>query len=196
VLANEDQKTGNQIVVAVFRSLDGEELVDYSNRLFKTWNPGKKGHDNGVLLAAYLKEHKLRIEVGYGLEPILTDAKTRLILENAVTPSFKNQDYGQGLLNGVQAMLAVIHPEQASGLPTPVETVPDSSQSRAGFPPIVIIFLIIFLIRIFSFRRRGFLGGIFLGGGGGGWSSGGGGGFGGFSGGGGSSGGGGASGGW
>jgi uncharacterized protein len=198
-LANEDQKTGDQILIAVFKSLDGEDPVDYTNRLFKYWNPGKKGKDNGVLIAAYLAEHKIRIEVGYGLEPTLTDAKTRMIIENTLTPAFRASNYELGFENSVAAILGVLHPEQSSAaFPTPIEAMPSSSEQRGGFPIVLIFIMIIFLLRIIGGRRRGagFLAGLLLGGGGGGFSSGGGGGFGGFSGGGGSSGGGGASGSW
>jgi uncharacterized protein len=196
ILSQEDHQNGNQVVVAVFKSLDGEELVDYTNRLFKAWNPGKKGHDTGVLLAAYLDEHKLRIEVGYGLEPTLTDAKSRAILESFVTPAFRKQDYSGGIKDGVLGILNVLHPESAAAPAQDVASSNNDSQRQHVPWGLVFFILIIFMSKIFG-RRRGFMGGIFLGGGGGGWSSGGGGGgFGGFSGGGGSSGGGGASGGW
>jgi uncharacterized protein len=207
-LSNQDQKTGNQVLVAIFNSTDGEDFVDYTNRLFKTWNPGQKGKDNGVLLALFIKEKKSRIEVGYGLEPLLTDALTKRIMITVLKPDFQQAQYAQGIYKTVQAIHAVI---------TDPATAQKMVQAQKGEPLPSWIFIILFG-GIFGFfylwdrffpntytlgsqrstRNRspwdsGFGGGGF--GGGGGWGSGSGGG-GGFSGGGGSSGGGGASGDW
>src|SRR4051812_18020535 len=77
LLIEQDRIDGQQTLIAIFKSLDGEDLVDYSNRVFQAWKIGKRGKDNGVLLALYWDDRKARIEVGYGLEPILTDARSR-----------------------------------------------------------------------------------------------------------------------
>lgn len=193
-LSNEDRKYGNQILVAIFKSLDDEDLVDYTNRLFAYWHPGKKDVNNGVLIAAYLKEHKIRIEVGYGLEPLVTDAKAKDIIEYAIGPEFKKGDFEQGVLNGVHELQLLIH---SDGTAEPE----NASRAHGDTPAKVAIKLLLFLIvfGILLGGRFGFLP-FLLGGGRGGFGGGGfgGGGFGGggFGGGGGMSGGGGSSGSW
>src|SRR6185295_12628307 len=85
-LAAFESESSNQIVVAIFPSLDGESLEDFTNRLFERWKLGQTKLDNGVLLAIYTQDRKARIEVGYGLEHVLTDAKARLVLEDELSP--------------------------------------------------------------------------------------------------------------
>ena len=204
-LSAEDQKSGNQILVAIFNSSEGEDPVDYTNRLLKNWAPGQKGKNNGVIIAAFLKEHQLRIEVGYGLEPVLTDAKSKALILNDLTPAFRAQNYDAGIIHTVRDVLHIIHPE-ATGADSS-ET--DATQSigandQSPFLPWVlpgilfVLFFFNFLNRRFGSRSFGSRsrGGFWLFGGGGGGFGGFGGGGGGFGGGGGSSGGGGASGGW
>jgi len=89
LLIEHDRATGEQIVVAVFNSLEGEDLNDFTNRVFQKWEIGKRSEDNGVLLAIFNQDHKARIEVGYGLEPKLTDAKSSRILRDYLIPGMK-----------------------------------------------------------------------------------------------------------
>ena len=94
ILADFEKKSSGQIFVAILSQLPPDSyLEDYVNELFTRWNPGEKGQDNGALLAVFVKDRQLRIEVGYGLEGILTDAASKLIIENDITPSFKQGDY-------------------------------------------------------------------------------------------------------
>ena len=85
----QERVTGDQVVFAVFKSLGGEDLVSWTNRVFHAWKIGKKGKDNGVLLAVYWSDHKARMEVGYGFESKLTDAKSKRILEEFLSPNLK-----------------------------------------------------------------------------------------------------------
>jgi uncharacterized protein len=199
---SEDLNSGNQVLVATFSSLEKEDLVDFTNRLFKKWNPGQKGRDNGVILAIFLKERKIRIETGYGLEPILTDASSKRIIETAIKPEFKAGNYGDGLIAGCRAILEIIGSPRPDASPSIRKTPSPSRSSKVRdlvWAP-VWIFLFWLFIRNNFFRRRN----ITFRSGGSSWGSSsgfgglGGGGFGGggFSGGGGSSGGGGASGDW
>jgi uncharacterized protein len=133
----EDHRSGNQVLVATFPSLDGEEPVDFVNRLFHKWNPGQKGKDNGVVFAVFLKEHKIRIEVGYGLEPFLTDAATKRILEESVKPRFRSGDIGLGILEGSRAIVARLK-----------DTSTDPSPRRSGRDPkanLVLLFIVALL---------------------------------------------------
>lgn len=89
LLIEHDRTGGGQIVVAIFNSLDGQDLNDYTNRVFQKWEIGQREEDNGVLLAIFNQDHKARIEVGYGLEPQLTDAKSSRILRDYLIPGMK-----------------------------------------------------------------------------------------------------------
>lgn len=195
------------IAVVTVKSMNGGDVFDYANRLFENSGIGDKGKDNGALLFISSGDRKIRIEVGYGLEDRLTDSQSKVIIDQIVTPYFKQSAFENGIIAGVRAMVEV-----ASGKPLPVGQTTRKSSSRNS--PIGTILFVIAMV-IFSFFRRGGggrggrgyrrRGGLYMGGGfgagssgafgGGGFSGGGGGGgFGGFGGGG--SGGGGASGGW
>lgn len=196
LLMHEDRQYGNQILVAVFKSLNGEDPVDYSNRLFSTWKPGTKGKDNGVLLAFFMEEKKIRIEVGYGLEPLLTDAKSKRIIIDIIGPAFRERRFGDGIIEACREIQRIIHGESEG--PTPSKR--SAQRLPAPFAFLSFIVLMIVLSRILKATgqtlhgsRHGWSGSSGSSWGGGGGFSGGGGGF---SGGGGSSGGGGASGGW
>ncbi|MFL5813485.1 MAG: TPM domain-containing protein [Bdellovibrionia bacterium] len=89
LLIEHDRTTGEQIVVAIFNSLEGEDLNDFTNRVFQKWEIGQREKDNGVLLAIFNQDHKARIEVGYGLEPLLTDVKSSRILRDYLIPGMK-----------------------------------------------------------------------------------------------------------
>ncbi|WP_099512831.1 TPM domain-containing protein [Microvirga ossetica] len=199
--AHED-KTTDQVVVATLRSLEGYPIEDYANRLFRHWQIGQKGKDNGALLLVAPQERKVRIEVGYGLEGALTDALSKVIITTAVAPQFQKGNFAGGIDAGVDAMLSILTGD-AEEWHRRAEVREDDT---TGFDPVVafIILLILFILisRLMGAGRgrsvRGGRRGPWIIPTGGGWSGGGGGwsGGGGFSGGGGSSGGGGASGSW
>jgi uncharacterized protein len=212
-LAALEQQSHRQLVVATIPDLQGYDISDYGYQLGRTWGIGQKGDDNGALLIVAPNERKLRIEVGYGLEPVLTDGMSFLIINKVIVPKFKAGDMPGGIEAGVDAIVKqlTLPPEEAQKIAAQA----NQQQKASGGPPLgVVIFIIIvtaFIVmpmaneaRGGGRRRRhgagpiiwmpgGFGGGGFGGGGGGGWGGGGGGGF---SGGGGSFGGGGSSGSW
>ncbi len=104
-LYNFEQQTSNQVVVAIFPSLEGGSLEDFSIHLAEKWKIGTKGHDNGVILLVFKNDRKVRIEVGYGLEGALPDAIAKRIIENEITPAFKQGDYDGGVSRAVGAIL-------------------------------------------------------------------------------------------
>jgi len=177
-----EEETSNQIVVATFPSLEGESLEDFSIHLAEKWKVGQKGKDNGIILLIFPNDHRLRIEVGYGLESVVPDAYASRIIEEKLKPNFRKGDFFEGITSSVdsliQATRGVYEPEK-------------KKKEQGSWLPFLFFFLF-FILPIF-FRRRG--GWIYYGGGGafgsGGWSGGGG-----FSGGGGGFGGGGSSGSW
>ncbi len=103
-----EQKSSDQIVVATIRSLDGEALEPFANRLFRAWGLGQAGEDNGVLLLVALDDRKMRIEVGYGLEGTLTDLHSKLIIENTMVPAFRACDYDAGIDGAVDDIIMVL----------------------------------------------------------------------------------------
>jgi len=100
--------TGNQVVVLTLPSLEGEPLEPFVHRLATTWKLGQKGTDNGAVLLVALKERKIRIEVGYGLEGVLTDARSAQIIRNEIVPHFRAGDFQGGIVAGVAAILKTI----------------------------------------------------------------------------------------
>ncbi len=124
-LAEHERKTGNQIAVLIVPSLEGESLEEYSHRVATSWRLGQQGKDNGVLLLIVTGDRRLRIEVGYGLEGVLTDAVSSRIIRHAIVPHFQAKDLSGGVTAGVRAILDVLErgatPEE-SGRPHPAAT--------------------------------------------------------------------------
>jgi uncharacterized protein len=216
-LAQLEQRTGHQLVVATVPDLQGYEIEEYGYRLGRTWALGRKGVNDGAILLVAPKERKVRIEVGYGLEPVLTDALSNAILQRTVLPAFRAGQMEQGIVAGTEALirqLSLPDDQAKAQVAQAAQAQQVRQQDQAPPIPVLIAVVIVFFIiaGLFSRRRRYYGGGggglwwllpLILSsgrrdnrwGGGGGWGGGGFGG-GGFSGGGGSFGGGGSSGSW
>ena len=95
-----EQRSSDQVVVATIVTLGGENLEDYANRLFREWQLGQKGINNGVLFLIAKDDRKIRIEVGYGLEGTLTDALSKTIIETVIVPRFRAGAFGPVLSRG------------------------------------------------------------------------------------------------
>lgn len=219
-LAGIEQQTGHQLVVATLAGLEGYNIADYGYRLGRAWGIGATDKNDGAILIVAPNERKVRIEVGYGLEPQLTDAYSSIVINTVIVPKFKGGDYPGGIDAGVDAIAEQIAlpPDQAAARAVQMEAQTQRAGRRGGgidlgaiiwFGVIAVFFILPLIGRIFGGRR--YRGGSGLGsvilwsalnglansrssgwGGGSDWGGGGGG----FSGGGGSFGGGGASGGW
>ena len=203
MLAEHERATGEQVVVVTLKSLQGYDIADYGYQLGRHWGIGEKGQNTGALLIVAPNERKVRIEVGYGLEDKLTDAQSRVIIEQVILPQFRSGDFNAGVRDGTAEMLRVLGGGETT----------ESADSEAGggrytdsaswieilFNLAATLFLCFLLLswtfNLFHPGRRRMGSGMWIGGLGGGDSFGGG-SSGGFSGGGGSFGGGGASGGW
>ncbi len=177
-------------------SLGGMDVSDYAVRLFKEWGIGEKDKNNGVLFLIAPNDRRTRIEVGYGLEPVLSDARTGRLLDDHVIPYFRTGDFPNGIMRGsfaIASTIAVDANVSLSGIPIDIRRAQPVHLSAFQA---LLVFLVILVIVFFVLRNPWLF--FFMGprGGGGGWGGGGfgGGGFGGF--GGGMSGGGGASRGW
>ena len=111
VLVNLESTDSTQIVVLTIPSLDGDSLEDFSLRVAEKWKVGRGKIDNGALLVIARDERKLRIEVGYGLEGVLTDSVSGQIIRNIITPHFRQGNFNQGVIDGVGAMIATVKGE-------------------------------------------------------------------------------------
>jgi uncharacterized protein len=198
-LATYAKTTGHQVIVWIGSTTGDTPLEDWTIRAFTAWKPGRKGLDDGAALFLFMRDRKLRIEVGYGLEDKLTDAVAAEIIRNDIVPRLKAGDADGAVTAGVNGMLAAIEGEQ--GAQPQTRSPSGNGNPYSGLFVLVFILvwfgLIMVLGRLHRNRRGAWVigpGGGFGGWSGGGWSGGGGGG--GFSGGGGGGGGGGASGGW
>jgi uncharacterized protein len=200
MLAQHEQATGEQVVVVTLPSLQGYSIEDFGYQLGRHWGIGQKGMNSGALLIVAPKEHKVRVEVGYGLEGKLTDAVSRIIIERDIVPDFRRGDFNAGVLAGTASILKVLSGDTGANAPASTQSGPQQVGDSAGVGLLVFAFFVLWFFLWIHFVRRSFQGesnvirhsGRRSGGFGGGGLSGGGG----FSGGGGSFGGGGASGSW
>lgn len=193
-LQQHERETGNQVVVVTLDSLQGRTIEEIGVELGRKWGIGQEGENNGVLLIVAPNERKVRIEVGYGLEGLLTDATASVIIQNVILPRFRDGDMSGGIEAGVIRLLSVLGGDSE---PTETYSVPEDTD-EFWIPPPFFIWLVFVLI-MFYLRAKGVVHGSSSRRSSRGWSSGGfsgGSSGGGFSGGGGSFGGGGSSGSW
>ncbi|MCW1383984.1 TPM domain-containing protein [Novosphingobium sp. KCTC 2891] len=193
-LAGLEQQSQRQLVVVTLPSLEGYEIEDYGYRLGRAWGIGDKGRNDGALLIVAPNERKVRIEVGYGLEGILTDALSSVIIQREIVPRFKQGDYAGGIDAASDQLIAQLKlPDDEA---RKVAQAAQTQQSKAAEPQFdfgTVVFLVIFFFFfVLPFLRAMRGGGRRYGGGPGvmifptgGWGGGSGGGFGGFGGGGG-----------
>jgi uncharacterized protein len=129
-----EEKSGTQLVVATVKSLEGSDIETYANELFRTWKLGQAQKNNGVLLLVAPNEHKVRIEVGYGLEGTLTDALSSMIISTAIIPRFKTGDFSGGIERGVGGILDVLGGDASEWQPQPNVREDNPSFFWAFFP--------------------------------------------------------------
>jgi uncharacterized protein len=185
-----ERETGHQVIAVFLPSLEGEPMEDFTIRCAERWKVGRKGLDDGIIFFAFVRDRRMRLEVGYGLEDKVPDAIAMRLLDEDVRPAFASGNFAGGVL-ALAGSLESIFRGGAPPPPTPPR------RSSGGIPVGLLFVVLVLLLRVLRGGRRSYWGGL---GGWGGFSGGGftGGGFsgGGFSAGGGSFGGGGASGGW
>lgn len=145
-----EQSTGQQVVVATVASLDERDIAEYGVELGRAWGIGQKDKNTGAILLVAPNERAVRIEVGYGLEGTLTDATSRLIIENVILPQFRAGNMEAGIVTGVDAILAVLRGDPDAA-PQPPRT---RAKDPGGFPVITVL-IVIFVITRFMGRRRG-----------------------------------------
>lgn len=142
-LVSLESQTGVQMAVLTINSLEGNNIENYSIKVAENWKLGQEKEDNGALLLVSVGDRQLRIETGYGLESLLTDAKCGLIIRNVITPHFRNGDYGTGIINGIKNM-AGIATEDLELVDTSV--VNESSAPESDDLVIAIFFFFVFIM--------------------------------------------------
>jgi uncharacterized protein len=153
-----EDKSGIQLVVATVPSLQGGDIETYANELFRAWQLGQAQKNNGVLLLVAPNEHKVRIEVGYGLEGTLTDALASTIISTAVVPRFKAGDFSGGVVGGVEGIISVLNGDTADWQPQPSVREDNHSLFWAFFPFLFCLGLMIAVQFIALGIRRLYLG--------------------------------------
>lgn len=202
------EQTGVQVAILTVESLEGEPIESYSLRVAEAWKLGQADKDNGALIVVAMEDRAIRIEVGYGLEESLTDAKCGLIIRSVIAPAFRRGEYGEGIAEAARNVVGIAT-ENAEIVSVNVRNPESDGSESGGFGVGAVIFVIFVILMSLGGRRRGrrgpdglfwglLLGSLLSSGRRDHWSGGSGSGFGGggFSGGGGGFGGGGASGGW
>jgi len=156
-LADLEATDSTQIAVLVIPSLEGEALEDYSMRVASAWRLGQKGRDNGALLLVAMKERKLRIEVGYGLESNLTDARSRRIIQDEILPRFREGEYYGGIDAGVTALIQTVR-----GVYQPSSRESRTSRKSTGKGPfdwiIILLLPALWLLSAVGALGRGIIG--------------------------------------
>jgi len=111
ILKNHENNTSNQVVIVTIKTLNDKPIEEYALELGRYWEIGQKEKNNGVILLVSMQEHKIRIEVGYGLEGSLTDKISHEIIEYIIKPEFKKENYYNGILNGINNIISAIKNE-------------------------------------------------------------------------------------
>ncbi len=160
-LAERERRSENQVVVAIFQTLGGESLEDYSIRLAQAWRIGRKGLDSGVILLVFVRDRKMRLEVGYGLEATLTDAVSASILREVVAPRFREGRMAEGIADALEAIDRAIAGSYRG---------PASRHPSGGMPSLLVLALVAGVamaglsgaamgVNAIGRRRRGWTGG-------------------------------------
>ena len=158
-----EEKNGRQLVVVTLPSLQGQEIEDYGYQLGRYWKIGQKGTNNGVLFIIAPSEHKVRVEVGYGLEDVLTDGLSSVLLQDKVLPKFRAGDMAGGIVDGTEALAEQLGLDDATAHARVVAAQAKPVRHRSHpASPLGAIFTLIFVFFIISsiFRSRGRGGGM------------------------------------
>ena len=138
-LADWEQRTGNQLVVVMVPSTAPEPIESYSIRLADAWKIGHKGKDNGAIFLIAKNDRRMRIEVGYGLEGVLTDVTSHRIIAESVTPLFRQGKFVQGIDAGVDRIIDVV----GSGAPLPPQRARAPSSNGFDFQTLLILLFVV-----------------------------------------------------
>lgn len=154
-----DEKTGTEITVATFPDIGDGAIDDFTARVFEQWMPGQKGLDNGILILHAIAQRQLRIEIGYGLEPIIPDAVAGRIRREVMMPLLGGDRRGEAYFRGVAALAQIVATEEDIELESlkgqPAQEPETRTQRRLPAPIIVFLVFAILLTIFGGGRRRG-----------------------------------------
>lgn len=145
-LAAWEQKTGNQLAVLLVPSTQPEPIETYTIRVAEAWKIGRKGQDNGALLVVAKNDRKLRIEVGYGLEGVLTDVTSKRIIADTIAPLFRENKFAQGVDAGVDQIIAVV--DKGEPLAAKPASSNAKSSGRGGFSIEMLLLLVLVVVPV------------------------------------------------
>lgn len=128
-----EQSSSTQITIITVQSIGGYDIAQYAIELGNRWGVGQKGKDNGVVILAAMKDHKVNISVGYGLEGVMTDATSGIIIRNEIIPAFKHENYYEGFNRAADAVIAVTKGEYKA----------EPKKDKKKIPPLAIVIIII-----------------------------------------------------
>src|SRR3954470_16957559 len=167
-LAGLEQKTSRQLVVVTIPSLQGYEISDYGYQLGRAWGIGQAKLNNGLLLIVAPKERKVRIEVGYGLEPIVTDAFSSVVIQTQILPRFRAGDFNGGVSAGVDALIQQLSLETSEAEKRAAAAAQQQHQGDTGGGGLMALLIVIFIFIMLSrmFGGWGLLPFLLMGGGG------------------------------
>ncbi len=148
------EKTGAEIAVVTIKTLDGNYIEDYAVRLFKKWGIGQKGKDNGVLILNAIQEREIRIEIGYGVEGIIPDAKARQIRDQYLIPYLRQGDFGKGHLYTATAIANAIAKEYGTALSGDVNAPKQTPVRKKSGKASKFVSMLFFLFLIIVTRGR------------------------------------------
>ncbi|MCX7982380.1 MAG: TPM domain-containing protein [Syntrophales bacterium] len=147
-------KTGTALVVVIMPTIGEHEINDYVNRLYSAWGIGKKGEDKGVLIFVTVKERKMRIETGYGVEGILPDGRVGEIRDRYVIPHLRENNYDAGITQGMEAIAAIVAKEAGVSLSGRIKEHPRVGKNKEGEGFNLVGLLFIMLMFIFFLGTR------------------------------------------
>ena len=151
-----ERDTTDQVVVVTVADLQGYEIEEYGYQLGRAWGIGQADKDNGVLLIVATRERKVRIEVGYGLEPVLTDALSAMIIQNEILPAFREGYFERGIEQGVAAIDQQLRLDPAEAQARAAAAERPASSAPIGVAAIIgVIFLLMMLGMIGGAGGRG-----------------------------------------
>ena len=143
-----EQRSSNQIFIAIFNKLpENYYLEDYAVKLFEKWRPGLEKQDNGILILIFVQDRKIRIEVGYGLEDVVTDAQSGVLIREYLTPEFRKGNYFEGLKSALDILIPAV--EGKYKIP-----VKKQSRRKISFTTILLILVILFILSRFFNKNR------------------------------------------
>jgi len=159
-LSNLEKETSVEISVVTVKSLGDEVVETYAVKLFEEWGIGKVKVDNGLLILVALDSREARIEVGYGLEPIVTDSASSVVMRNVMIPAFKGGDYFAGVNGAIDTLIGLIKGD--SEIMSYIESNTENTNNGFDFSGIAFIIFILFiqLIPVIIYSKSWWLGGV------------------------------------